>query len=250
MDIYSQHQRQVQEKTSNPRTIAYFKVFLWFSLALLITGGLALGIPYLLPLISKDAAVLSRIYIGMIVVSAIMMLPSYIILIVQSFRRNTKVMTVAYLIYAVGQGILLSALLFVLAPSSAAEMTGYYITIGLAFLATAGCFLVMGIFASIFKKTIPAIIPIIFVLLVGSLIISLVNIFIGSSQISWIISFVVFGALLLITAVDIWRLRVMVESGAVDDCPNIALWCAFTLYTDFIAIFVRILIYLLASKRN
>ena len=61
------------------------------------------------------------------------------------------------------------------------------------------------------------------------------------------ISLVIVVALLLITAYDVWNIKKIIEKGQMSN--NLALYCAFTLYVDFIAIFIRILS-IIANTRN
>ena len=66
----------------------------------------------------------------------------------------------------------------------------------------------------------------------------------------WIISLLAFAAMMFITIWDMWRIKQIAEQGAMND--NLALYCAFTLYVDFIYLFMRILrfvIYIM-GRRN
>ena len=63
----------------------------------------------------------------------------------------------------------------------------------------------------------------------------------------WIISLLAFAAMMFITIWDMWRIKQIAEQGAMND--NLALYCAFNLYVDFIYILIRILS-LLARNRK
>ena len=63
----------------------------------------------------------------------------------------------------------------------------------------------------------------------------------------WIIDFVIFGAVMLITIYDISHINDIVRKSEVTD--NTAIFCACTLYVDFIYIFIRILA-IVARSRN
>ena len=66
----------------------------------------------------------------------------------------------------------------------------------------------------------------------------------------WIVSFISFAAIMFITIWDMWRIKKIAEAGEMND--NLALFCAFTLYVDFIYLFLRVLrfvAYLFARRR-
>ena len=85
-------------------------------------------------------------------------------------------------------------------------------------------------------------------LLIGSIFLSLINWFIGSDQLGWIVTFASFGAIMLITAFDVWRIRRISESGQAS--KNLALYCAFNIYIDFIYMFMRIAMILSRVSRS
>ena len=87
-------------------------------------------------------------------------------------------------------------------------------------------------------------------LVTGALILSLVTwiemLLLGEAMsytLMWIVNFALFGAMMLITIVDMVRIKNIANSGGMND--NLSLYCAFTLYNDFIYIFVRVLYYIL-----
>ena len=82
--------------------------------------------------------------------------------------------------------------------------------------------------------------------LVGVVIASLVNIFVGSSAVSWIIS--VIGVIVFtgLTAYDTWKIKAMAAAGAEGRKP--AILGALTLYLDFINLFLMLL-RLLGNRR-
>jgi len=82
--------------------------------------------------------------------------------------------------------------------------------------------------------------------LIGVVIASLVNIFVGSSAVSWIIS--VIGVIVFtgLTAYDTWKIKAMAAAGAEGRKP--AILGALTLYLDFINLFLMLL-RLLGNRR-
>jgi FtsH-binding integral membrane protein len=64
----------------------------------------------------------------------------------------------------------------------------------------------------------------------------------------YILTFAVFVAVMLITMWDVKRITTICENGEMNN--NLSLYCAFTIYTDFIYIFMRIALILAAFDRN
>ncbi len=63
----------------------------------------------------------------------------------------------------------------------------------------------------------------------------------------YVFSFVSFLAMLLITAFDFWRIKKIASKGTQSD--DLALYCAFNLYVDYIYILIRILSLLARNKK-
>ena len=88
-------------------------------------------------------------------------------------------------------------------------------------------------------------------LLIGAGVLSLVNwlmILIGGIKqenimLSWIISLIVFAFLMLVTLYDVYRIKKIAENGAKQD-NNLTYYCAFILYSDFIALLIRVVYFL------
>ena len=54
--------------------------------------------------------------------------------------------------------------------------------------------------------------------------------------------------LLIVVAADAYNIKNIIRRGQMND--NLALYCAFTMYSDFIVIFIRVLYVLALSKSN
>ena len=243
-----------EKKEVSSSTFSFVKVFLWLGLGLLLTGVVALGMPDLLTFIVKNTGMsaegVSTLYISLMVTAGVLMIPSIIIMNLKSWKPKSVWMTISYVVYTLAMGVLLSnTFMFVFEYSLATDIS-FIRTISTAFLITAGCFLLMGLFAFLTKKNLNILLPLILTLLVGSLVISLVNFFIGSTFIYWMTDFIIFGVILLVTAVDLYRIKKMVTSGAMNGSNNLALYAAYMLYVDFINIFIRVLFYVLQRSRK
>ena len=121
--------------------------------------------------------------------------------------------------------------------------------IGMAFGITALTFLVMSLIAFLTKGNMAPIVIVIIGLAIGAGTLALFNwifaLITGQviETLYWIVEFAVFALILFVTIFDLWRIKKIAENGAMDN--NIALYCAFVMYTDFINVFIRILYFLL-----
>ncbi len=247
--VYPERTYKETKAINSSTNLAIFKVYLWFALGLLITGVVSLTIPNLLIALietSEDPNAIATGYTIAMVISVVLMIPATIVMAVQSFRRNFPLMLVTYILYSVAMGVLLSSIMLNFVGSGS---QGIY-TICTAFFATGSIFLIMGLLTAFTKINFHAFIPIITTLAIGALTISLVNFFLGSAMIYWIVEFVIFGIMIIVVGIDTYNIKKIAERGGFDN-PNLALYCAFSLYTDFIWIFIRILYYLMIfSRRN
>ena len=97
-----------------------------------------------------------------------------------------------------------------------------------------------------------AAIPVVITGFVGVMVMSLVNLFLGVEMIYWIIDFVCFALILLVTAIDMHNIKKIVDSSQGMNGNNLAIYCAYCLYVDFINILIRVVYYvlLLTSKKK
>jgi FtsH-binding integral membrane protein len=82
----------------------------------------------------------------------------------------------------------------------------------------------------------------------GAIILMIVNIFIGSELLDILLSFVVFGAVLLIVAYQVWVVKQLAGAGMMT--RNQEIMAALGLYISFMNIFLRILRFLAMSRRR
>lgn len=116
-------------------------------------------------------------------------------------------------------------------------------TIATSFFVTAGTFLTMSIIGYTTRMDLSKLGNILYMLLIGLVIATIVNIFVASSTLYWITTYagvVIFTGLI---AWDTQKLRTLfIEHGAADEMDNkLALLGALTLYLDFINIFLYLL---------
>ena len=238
------------------------KVFGMMFICLLITtvvaAGLGYGIQALIthtpnydptaPLETLPAGILS-VFLLTVLISAIGLLVMSFVLPI-TFARGKHNIFVPLMIYVVLMGILLSLFTFLFE----------WIILVEAFGVTALIFGVMAFLGYISKGRLAGIGFILLGLIIGVLALSLINwliIIVGgiiseeNVKLYWIVSLIVFAFLMLVTLYDVNRIKRIAETGAQQD-NNLTYYCAFILYSDFIAILIRVVYYLalLTGKRR
>ena len=237
------------------------KVFGMMFLCLFITTAVAAGLGYGIQAIithtsSYDpTAPLDTLPANILMVFLITVLVSMVGLIVMSFvlpiafARGKHNIIVPLMIYVTLMGILLSLFTFLFD----------WIILVEAFGITTLIFGLMAFLGYISKGRLTGIGFILLGLLIGAAVLSLVNwlmIIIGGIKqenvmLSWIVSLIVFAFLMLVTLYDVNRIKKIAETGAQQD-NNLTYYCAYILYSDFIAILIRVVYYLaiFAGKRK
>ncbi|MBO7615122.1 MAG: US12 family protein [Bacilli bacterium] len=216
------------------------KVFLMMFISLLATAAVA----YIVGRVLANALVVGNENVAMGLMIA--MIGSGIGLLVLSFvipikvSRGLSSIWPAYIAYLVFMGILLSTVYV------AYDMS----VISLSFGITAGVFGIMAFLGYVSKGSFVGIGPLILGLIFGSIGLSLVNIFLQSEPLAWVISFAVFAVILFITMYDVKRIKHIINSGYMNNNDNLMLYCSFILLTDFINIFIRILRYVAYLSRK
>lgn len=211
------------------------KVFGWLFMALGVTALSAYGFAALLSsgIISPD--IYLYVMIGAIV---FMFIETFVI----QYRvlKDNKSLTIPFVIYAITMGLMMSSIVLVIDSK----------LIIVSFGISAALFGVMALYGYFTKRSLNKMASMCTVLLLGALIISLINIFLQSTQIDWIISFVTFGIIMLFISIDMWRIKTIIDSGI--NSKNLCQYCAFELYVDFMYIFLRVLQYIaiFTSNRN
>jgi FtsH-binding integral membrane protein len=144
-------------------------------------------------------------------------------------RLSASVATLLFVAYSALNGVTLSILALVYTANSIAS----------TFVVTAGMFGAMSVYGYLTKRDLTSFGSFLFMGLIGVVIASIVNIFVGSSAVSWIISglgVIVFTGL---TAYDTWKIKEMAAQGTTGRKP--AILGALTLYLDFINLFLMLL---------
>ena len=229
------------------------KVFGMMALLLLITTAVAAGLGYgIQALITHTpgydpTAPLDTLPANILLVFLVTVLVSAVGLIVMSFvlpivfARGKHNIIVPLIIYVVLMGILLSLFTF---------MFDWIILVE-AFGITTLIFGLMAFLGYVSKGKLTGIGFILLGLAIGAGVLALVNwlmILIGGIKqenimLSWIVSLIVFAFLMLVTLYDVYRIKKIAENGSKQD-NNLTYYCAFILYSDFIALLIRVVYFL------
>ncbi len=208
-------------------------VFLWMFMAL----GLSATFAYFF---STDPALLSMLIDpisgGRTSLGTIAMFAPLAFVLVMSFglnRLSFPVLALIFVLYAAATGISLSYILLVYASSS---VLGCFISASLLFA-------VMAFAGYTTEQDLTKFGPILMMALVGIIIASVVNFFLGSSQLDYIISFIGVALFVGLTAYDMQRLKRIAEGIEYGDASanKMVIMGALTLYLDFINLFIMLL---------
>jgi len=144
-------------------------------------------------------------------------------------RLSAATATMIFMAYSALNGITLSAVALVYTANSITS----------TFVITAGMFGAMSIYGYMTKRDLTSWGSFLFMGLIGVVIASIVNIFVGSSAVSWVISGIGVIVFTGLTAYDTWKIKEMAAQGT--DGRKPAILGALTLYLDFINLFLMLL---------
>ncbi len=205
-------------------------VYGWMAFGLGLTGLVAMFIansPTLLQLIFGN----QLIFFGLII--AELALVFYISARINRMEAGTA--TGLFLLYAGLNGVTLSFIFLVYTKASIAS----------TFFICAGTFAACSVYGYVTKKDLTSMGGFLFMGLIGIIIASVVNIFLRSPMVYWIISYVGVGIFMGLTAYDTQKIKSMAHSQPADLEAGVirkgAIMGALSLYLDFINMFIFML---------
>lgn len=205
------------------------KVYLWMTLALLITGFTAYSV-------AKSVSLMSAMLEHPLVVFGICGAEIALVFIISSRIRKLGLTqaTILFILYSLLNGVTLSFTLLVYQEASIAK----------AFFITAGTFGIMSLYGYTTKKDLSSIGKLLFSL-IGLVIATIVNLFCKSSGFDLIISYAAVIIFIGLTAWDSQKIKkILLEEsqyGVDEHSQKIALLGALELYLDFVNLFIYIL---------
>jgi len=204
------------------------KVYGWMTLALCITGFTAF-----LTAISPEMVELlfsSRLTIWVLILGTFGLV-GWLTIGIQKMSATTA--TLVFLGYSLLNGLIFSSIFLTYTGGS----------IALTFFITAGTFGVMSAYGYFTKSDLTSIGNIAIMLLIGVIIASLVNLFMKSEMLYWIISYAGVAIFVALTAYDTQKIKemnIIGNEGTAEDRKE-AIVGALTLYLDFINLFLFLL---------
>lgn len=211
------------------QTALFRSVYLWMTLALVITGFVAMYV-------AKSYALISMIAQNSIMFWGILIAELGLVMYMSARinRISFTTATLLFIAYSVLNGVTMSILFMVYTLSSIAT----------TFFVTAGTFGAMALFGYVTKKDLTRIGSLCIMGVIGLIIASVVNLFLQNSMMDMIISYV--GVLLFVglTAYDSQKIKQLLGGDDIEineTTQKIALMGALTLYLDFINLFIYLL---------
>ncbi len=203
------------------------KTFGWMAMCLLITALTAMGFVNsgLFYHIASSGAMWLLIIAELVLV---------FVLSARINKMSVATATIMLIAYSALNGVTLSFIFVVYSLGSIAK----------TFFITTGMFGVMALVGATTKRDLSKLGSILFMALIGLIIASLVNIFLRSSGLDWIISIIGVVLFTALTAYDVQRVkRLAAESDLYDDTQvgRLAVISALSLYLDFINLFLYLL---------
>jgi len=208
------------------------QVYTWMGLGLAITAILAMvtvATPGMLQAIVGNRMVFYGLMIGEL---ALVFILSGAI-----NRLSATAATLLFLGYSALNGLTLSVIFVVYTADSIAS----------TFAVTAAMFGAMSVYGYVTKKDLTSWGSFLFMGLIGIVIASLVNIFMQSSAVSWVVSGIGVIVFTGLTAYDTWKIKELAAAGEEGRKP--AIIGALTLYLDFINLFLMLLRFM-GGKRD
>jgi hypothetical protein len=205
------------------------RVYLMMTLGLLTTAGTA----YIgsLPFFSNLIFSTPFLFLGFVITELIL-----VIVLTAALRHLSALSAgVLFFFYSAINGITLSAIFLTYTPGN----------IFVAFLITASLFGAMTIIGYSTRKNLDNWRGYLLVGLISMIILSVVNLFIGSNQVEWITSVILIFVFLGLTIYDTQRIKKMISSsmqhGHTGMLGKLGIIGALCLYLDFVNLFLRIL---------
>jgi FtsH-binding integral membrane protein len=208
------------------------QVYLWMTAGLMVTGAVATTLynSGLVASLGPMMIVLFVVQIGVVF---------YLSARINKMAPTTA--TILFLVYSALTGVTLTPIFYAYSLGS----------IGTTFFVTAGTFASMALYGATTKRDLTGMGSMLFMALIGLVIASVVNMFLGNSLFSLVISAV--GVLIFVgmTAYDVQALTRMANNvSSEEDTQRFAIIGALKLYLDFINLFIYLLRFLGSGRRD
>ena len=211
------------------------KVYLWMTLALVVTGMTAYYV-------ASSPAILYAIFSNQIAFWGLFIGELVLVFVLSSRIMSLSFVTASlmFVIYSIMNGVFFSFILLAYTEQSIAT----------TFLITAGTFGAMSLFGFVTKRDLSAMGRILFMLLIGLIIATVVNIFMKAEGLTLILNYAGVVIFVGLTAYDTQSIKQMLqEHGDKEGAEKIALLGSLSLYLDFINLFLYLLRFFGESRK-
>ncbi len=217
-----------REITNETFSVLLKNVYAWMALALGVTGVAAMYV-------SNNQTILSFMFehFGLVMGLLIAELLLAVVFTALFNRLSFNVASILFGLYALLTGVSISPIFLLYTQES----------IALTFFVTAGTFGAMSLFGYFTKKDLSPWGRYLMMGLFGIIIASVVNLFMQSSRLEWITTYVGVVVFVLLTAYDTQKIKnLLVERDELNEGSlKLALLGSFMLYLDFINLFLKLL---------
>ena len=204
------------------------KVYTWMTLALVLTGLTAYGV-------ATSPGIMMALYSNSALMWGLVIAEFALVIGISAAinRLSLATATLMFVAYSVINGAMLSSIFMIYTAASIASV----------FFITAATFAVMALIGYTTKTDLTSVGKLLFMALIGLVIATIVNMFIGSSTLTMICSYVSVLIFVGLTAYDSQKIKNMLMQApdAGESSQKLALLGALTLYLDFINLFIYLL---------
>lgn len=219
-----------QQEMTNASTFKVLmrKVYLWMTMALMITGITAAGV-------ANSPNILALIYSSQVVMWGIIIAEFGLVMYISARleKLSLSTATTLFALYSILNGVMLSSIFLLYSTAIISKV----------FFITAGTFGVTALYGYATKKDLSSLGNILFMALIGLVIATVVNVFMKSAMFDLILSYIGVIIFVGLTAWDSQKIRhmMMVQQDADESAQKLALIGALSLYLDFINLFLYLL---------
>lgn len=219
-----------QQEMTNASTFKVLmrKVYLWMTLALMITGITAAGV-------ANSPNILALIYSSQVVMWGIIIAEFGLVIYISARleKLSLSTATTLFALYSILNGVMLSSIFLLYSTAIISKV----------FFITAGTFGVTALYGYATKTDLSSLGNILFMALIGLVIATIVNVFMKSAMFDLILSYIGVIIFVGLTAWDSQKIKhmMMVQQDADESAQKLALIGALSLYLDFINLFLYLL---------
>lgn len=209
------------------------RVYLKMTLGLVVTALISL-------LFASDASLMSMVFANRLVFWGLIIAELAVVFTLSGAinKLSPAVASLLFYGYSALNGVVLSSIFIVYAPESIAK----------TFFITAGVFGAMTIYGYCTTRNLARLGSFLFMALIGLIICSVVNIFVASSGLDWIISLAGVAIFIGLTAWDTQKIKQWVAYDGGVNTGKIATMGALSLYLDFVNLFLYLLRFFGSSR--